>query len=58
MNLIIIPRYLYRLQIAGGLIYVFSGIQKMNPEFVPDTFEWMISAFDGILISPTNKPRD
>ncbi|MBP8033847.1 MAG: hypothetical protein KAZ71_04565 [Bacteroidia bacterium] len=37
------------LQILVALIYIFSGIQKMNSSFVPDTFEWMISSFDNIL---------
>jgi len=37
------------LQILVALIYVFSGIQKMNPEFVPDTFVWLVGSFDGIL---------
>jgi hypothetical protein len=37
------------LQLLVALIYIFSGIQKMNVHFVPDTFEWMISAFDNIL---------
>ncbi len=37
------------LQILVALIYIFSGIQKMNSSFVPDTFQWMISAFDTIL---------
>ncbi|MES2764054.1 MAG: hypothetical protein V4677_17690 [Bacteroidota bacterium] len=37
------------LQLLVALIYVFSGIQKMNSAFVPDTFEWMISSFDKVL---------
>jgi hypothetical protein len=37
------------LQILVALIYIFSGIQKMNPEFVPDTFVWLVGSFDGIL---------
>jgi hypothetical protein len=37
------------LQLLVALIYIFSGIQKMNSSFVPDTFEWMISAFDTVL---------
>jgi hypothetical protein len=37
------------LQILVALIYMFSGIQKMNSSFVPDTFSWMISSFEGFL---------
>lgn len=37
------------LQILVALIYIFSGIQKMNASFVPHTFEWMVSSFDTIL---------
>jgi len=37
------------LQLLVSLIYIFSGIQKMNPEFVPDTFVWLVGSFDGIL---------
>ncbi|MFN8117126.1 MAG: hypothetical protein U0W65_13495 [Bacteroidia bacterium] len=37
------------LQLLASLIYIFSGIQKMNPEFVPDTFVWLVGSFDGIL---------
>ncbi|MBI3521018.1 MAG: hypothetical protein HY062_16890 [Bacteroidetes bacterium] len=37
------------LQILVALIYIFSGIQKLNSSFVPDTFQWMVSAFDTIL---------
>jgi hypothetical protein len=37
------------LQLLIALIYIFSGIQKMNSSFVPDTFQWMISSFDSIL---------
>ena len=37
------------LQLLVSLIYIFSGIQKMNEAFVPDTFNWMISAFDTLL---------
>lgn len=37
------------LQLLIALIYIFSGIQKMNSAFVPDTFEWMVSSFDTIL---------
>lgn len=36
------------LQILVALVYVFSGIQKMNSSFVPNTFEWMVSSFDTI----------
>lgn len=37
------------LQVLVALTYIFSGIQKMNDAFVPDTFHWMVSSFDGIL---------
>ena len=37
------------LQLLVALVYIFSGIQKMNDAFVPDTFEWMVSSFDTIL---------
>lgn len=37
------------LQLLVSLIYIFSGLQKMNPEFVPDTFVWLVGSFDGIL---------
>lgn len=37
------------LQILVALIYIFSGIQKMNNSFVPDTFLWMVNSFDTIL---------
>ncbi len=37
------------LQLLIASIYIFSGIQKMNSLFVPDTFNWMISSFDTIL---------
>lgn len=37
------------LQILVALIYIFSGIQKFNESFVPETFKWMVSAFDSIL---------
>jgi hypothetical protein len=37
------------LQLLVALIYFFSGIQKMNASFVPDTFEWMVSSFDKVL---------
>lgn len=37
------------LQVLIALIYIFSGIQKMNDSFVPDTFQWMVSTFDTIL---------
>lgn len=37
------------LQILVALIYIFSGIQKMNSAFVPETFKWMISSFDSVL---------
>ena len=37
------------LQLLVALIYIFSGIQKMNSSFVPDTFEWMVSSFDSVL---------
>lgn len=37
------------LQLLIALIYIFSGIQKMNSSFVPDTFEWMVSSFDSVL---------
>ena len=37
------------LQLLVALIYIFSGIQKMNSSFVPDTFEWMVSSFDTVL---------
>ncbi len=37
------------LQLLVALIYIYSGIQKMNASFVPDTFEWMVSSFDTIL---------
>jgi hypothetical protein len=37
------------LQLLIALVYIFSGIQKMNAAFVPDTFQWMISSFDTIL---------
>lgn len=37
------------LQLLLALIYIFSGIQKMNPEFVPNTFVWLVGSFDGIL---------
>lgn len=37
------------LQVLIALIYIYSGIQKLNASFVPDTFQWMVSAFDEIL---------
>ncbi len=37
------------LQLLIALIYIFSGIQKMNASFVPDTFQWMVHSFDTIL---------
>ncbi len=37
------------LQLLVALIYIFSGIQKLNDSFVPDTFQWMVSSFDAIL---------
>lgn len=37
------------LQLLIALIYIFSGIQKMNAAFVPDTFKWMVSSFNTIL---------
>ncbi len=37
------------LQVLVALIYIFSGIQKLNDSFVPDTFQWMISSLDTIL---------
>ncbi len=37
------------LQLLVALIYIFSGIQKLNPLFVSDTFQWMISPLDTIL---------
>ncbi|MDF2448390.1 MAG: hypothetical protein K0R26_894 [Bacteroidota bacterium] len=37
------------LQVLVSLIYIFSGIQKMNESFVPDTFLWMVSSFDTVL---------
>ena len=37
------------LQLLVALIYISSGIQKMNSSFVPDTFEWMVSSFDTVL---------
>lgn len=37
------------LQLLVTLIYIFSGIQKLNASFVPDTFKWMISSFDTLL---------
>lgn len=37
------------LQLLIALIYIFSGIQKMNSAFVPDTFKWMVSSFDTVL---------
>lgn len=36
------------LQILVALVYIFSGIQKFNSLFVPDTFTWMISSLDSI----------
>jgi hypothetical protein len=37
------------LQLLLSLIYIFSGIQKMNSTFVPNTFELMAHNFDAIL---------
>lgn len=37
------------LQLLVSLIYIFSGIQKMNIFFVPNTFEWMVHSFDTFL---------
>ncbi len=37
------------LQILVALIYVFSGIQKINSSFVPDTFVWMVGSFNEVL---------
>lgn len=37
------------LQILVALIYIFSGIQKLNPFFAKDTFPWMIGPLNGML---------
>ena len=37
------------LQLLVALIYIFSGIQKMNSSFVPGTFQWMVGAFNNVL---------
>jgi len=37
------------LQLLVSLIYIFSGIQKMNSTFVPNTFELIAHNFDAIL---------
>ena len=37
------------LQILVALIYIFSGIQKMNSSFVPHIFEWLADSFETIL---------
>ena len=37
------------LQLLVALIYIFSGIQKMNASFVPDTFQWMVNSFNSVL---------
>lgn len=39
------------LQILVALIYIFSGIQKLNSFFVEDSFNWIISPLEGILSS-------
>jgi hypothetical protein len=37
------------LQLLVSLIYIFSGIQKMNSTFVPNTFSLIVHNFDAIL---------
>ena len=37
------------LQILVALIYIFSGLQKLNAFFVEDTFKWLISPLEHIL---------
>lgn len=37
------------LQVLVALIYIYSGIQKLNPFFVTDTFTWMIDPLRSVL---------
>ncbi len=37
------------IQVLVALIYVFSGLQKMNSHFITDTYTWMISPLNHIL---------
>lgn len=36
------------LQILVALIYIFSGLQKINSFFVEDTFKWLISPLESV----------
>ena len=40
------------IQVLIALVYIFSGLQKINSHFVPETFSWFISPLKSIL-----KPR-
>lgn len=37
------------IQVLVALVYVFSGLQKINSHFVPETFSWMISPLSQVL---------
>lgn len=37
------------IQVLVALIYIFSGLQKINDHFVTDTFSWMISSLEATL---------
>jgi hypothetical protein len=37
------------LQLLVSLIYIFSGIQKLNDSFASETFQWMMNSLDFIL---------
>lgn len=37
------------LQVLVALVYVFSGLQKMNSNFVNDTFNWLTEPLNGFL---------
>jgi len=39
------------LQVLVALIYIFSGLQKLNSFFVEDTFTWLVSPLESVLNS-------